>query len=126
MATTVPLNIAAGSGLSDLEHALCGAPSAGSSPPAMRPVVPRTGGLFTASDIDSIMDSFGQAVGDKNAESSTLNLTMSFGRDVVGQSFQDVADDFYKDLGLGAPSQASDVAPVKHTSEAQPDAKKIR
>merc|ERR1719491_611408 len=93
MATTVPLippgNAAA---VTDLENM-----ASGSDLPAMKPVVPRTGGLFTASDIDSIMDGFGQS---GPPESSTLNLSISIGRDIVSQNFQDVADDFYKSHGI--------------------------
>jgi len=107
MATTVPWNSAAhGSGGPELANAVCS-----SSAPAMKPVVPRTGGLFTASDIDSIMDSFGPSVpssAEKPVESSTFNLTMTFGRDIVSQNFHDVTDDFYKSHGMDVPSQTSE------------------
>jgi len=75
-----------------------------SDTPALKPVVPRTGGLFTASDIDSIMGGFGQS---GPPESSTFNLSYTIGRDVVSQNFQDVADDFYKSHGIDVPVKAS-------------------
>merc|ERR1719440_1690334 len=99
MAPTVPLNLAAMpshpsaqvAGNGDLDDAF-GAGSAF----AMKPVVPRTGELFTASDIDAIMDNFGnkttsdKLISDRPIESSTFNtsfnLSSTLGRDVVGQN----------------------------------------
>jgi hypothetical protein len=98
-----------------------------SGTPALKPVVPRAGALFTASDIDAIMDSFGQSMQSNGGQDGvlddggTLSLTTTFGKNCSQfgasvstrgqwtQNFQDVADDFFKSHGMEIPQKSDNV-----------------
>mmetsp|Transcript_85717 Transcript_85717/g.135367 ORF Transcript_85717/g.135367 Transcript_85717/m.135367 type:complete len:830 (+) Transcript_85717:68-2557(+) len=85
--------------------------------PALKPIVPKSGELFTASDIDALMDSFGKSLQSNGGN----DLPATFGKntsDVLSaqladrgkctQNFQDVAGDFFRNHGMDVRQESND------------------
>eukprot|EP00442_Polarella_glacialis_P017983 CAMPEP_0115050794 /NCGR_PEP_ID=MMETSP0227-20121206/1982_1 /TAXON_ID=89957 /ORGANISM="Polarella glacialis, Strain CCMP 1383" /LENGTH=784 /DNA_ID=CAMNT_0002434689 /DNA_START=101 /DNA_END=2455 /DNA_ORIENTATION=- len=77
--------------------------SALEKPAAVEPVVPRAGDLFTAADIDSIMDRFGST--DKDAALSMPVAARGADPGQCTQNFGDISQDFFKTHRLEVPAK---------------------
>jgi hypothetical protein len=81
----------------------------------MEPVVPRTGALFTAADIDNIMDRFGDS-GVKEAAPFSLKPQLAPTSDCT-QNFGDISQEFYRNHRIENPQKKAE--PVEVVPEGQ-------
>jgi len=87
--------------------------------PTIEPVVPRSGALFTAMDIDSIMDKLDQgkkddsskdaAVAAASATAATASAQLPPERRECTQNFGDISEEFFRNHKLDVPRREEDI-----------------